>query len=83
MTILDDIKIKIKKLYETNPEIHINYISSFPKIYLTDEPAKIVGVYKNVFVLEEYTKGHAQKHTFQYTDVFTKQLQITELDQNS
>ena len=80
MTILDDIKIKIKRLYETNPDIHINFITTFPKIHLIDEPARITGVYKNVFTLEEYSKGNPQKHTFQYTDVFTKQVEIIELN---
>lgn len=79
MTILDEIKLKVKKLYSVSPDIHINFINSFPKIYLSDEPAKIIGVYKNVFVLEEYSKGSPNKHTFQYTDILTNQLEIIEL----
>lgn len=79
MTILDDIKAKIKKLYETNPDIHITFISSYPKMNLVDEPAKIIGVYKNVFRVEEYSKVTPQVHTFQYSDVFIKRIEVLEI----
>lgn len=83
MTILDDIKAKIKKLYETNQDIHITFVSSYPKMNLIDEPAKIVGNYKNIFRVEEYSKGSPQVHTFQYTDIFTKRIEILELAQHN
>lgn len=79
MTILDDIKAKVKKLYETNPDIHINIVVSYPKMCLVNEPAKITGIYKNLFKLEEYSKGSPHVHTFQYTDIYTKRIEIVEL----
>ena len=79
MTILDDIKLKIKKLYESDSDIHLTFISSYPKIYLVDEPAKIIGIYKNIFRVEEYSKGTPQVHTFQYADIFTKRIEVFEI----
>lgn len=79
MTILDDIKKNIKNLYETNPDIHINVITSYPKMSLLNEPARITGVYKNLFRLEEYSRGFRQIHTFQYSDILIKRIEIIEL----
>ena len=82
MTILDDIKIKIKKLYENDSEIHLTFISTYPKMCLVDEKAKIIGVYKNIFRVEEYSNGVSHIHTFQYADIFTKKIEILELNIN-
>ena len=49
---LTEIKIKIQKLYNTNPEIHINIHCNHPKMYYDNEPAIIRGVYPHIFQLE-------------------------------
>lgn len=79
MGTLDSIKKRIKHLYETNPHIHVNISRSHPKLELQNDPAVITGVYPHVFRIEEYSTGEAQSHTLQYTDIFTKQLEIVEI----
>ncbi|HIZ56697.1 MAG TPA: hypothetical protein H9671_10995 [Firmicutes bacterium] len=79
MSSLDLIKTKIKTLYETNPQIHVNISISHPKLNLQNDPATITGVYRNVFRIEEYSSGSPKYHTLQYTDIFTKQIEIVEL----
>lgn len=80
MTALDIIKNKIKILYETNPNIHINISMTHPKICLRNDPVKITGIYKNVFRIEENSSGSPKCHTLQYTDILTKQIEIVELN---
>lgn len=79
MTTLDFIKNRVKNLYETNPDIHINLSMSHPRVCVKNDPVKIIGVYKNVFRIEEHSNGSPQIHTFQYTDILTKQIEIAEI----
>ena len=79
MTQLDLIKSRIKKLYDTSPDIHINICIARSKDSLKNEPAVIKGVYPHIFQIEEYSSGSPKCHTFQYTDLFTKQIEIAEL----
>ena len=79
MNALERIKRRIKHLYETNPQIHVNISRTHPKLDLKNDPAVITGVYPHVFRIEEYSTGEAQSHTLQYTDIFTKQLEIVEI----
>ncbi len=77
---IEEIKSKIKTLYETNPKIHINVAISRPKVVLQNDEATIKGVYPHVFIIEEYSKGAPHCHTLQYVDVFTKRIEIIELE---
>ena len=79
MNALERIKLRIKHLYETNPQIHVNISRTHPKLDLKNDPAVITGVYPHVFRIEEYSTGEAQSHTLQYTEIFTKQLEIVEI----
>lgn len=79
MTAFDFIKNKVKNLYETNPNIHVNLSMSHPRIYVKNDHVKITGVYKNVFRIEEYSTGTPKSHTFQYTDILTKQVEVAEI----
>ncbi len=79
MTELDDIKSKIKDLYENNPEIHINALINHPKTEIKNDRATVKGVYSHVFRIEEYSKGTPQCHTLQYTDIMTGRIEIAEL----
>ena len=76
---LDALKKRIKHLYENNPSIHVNINMSRPKIHLEKAPAKIVGVYKNIFVVSENSKGYEERHTLMYTDVLIGHIEIVEL----
>lgn len=78
---LNYIKSEIERLYKTNPDIHISVNRMRPRILVEASPAKIVGVYKNIFQIEESVSGRLPaKHTFQYGEVLIGQVAIKELD---
>ena len=80
MSTVEHIKSEIKRLYETAPNIHINVKMTHPKVIVEGTLAKIVGVYKNIFQIEENDRGRPTRHTFQYGDVLIGQVVIEELD---
>lgn len=79
MNTLDYIKKEIKAFYDNKQEIHINISISHPKVELTRNPAKITGVYSNLFRIEEYSKGSPATHTVKYSELLTKQIEIVEI----
>ena len=79
MTQLDIIKGNIKKLYKTNPNIHINVSMKRPNVCLSNEPAIIKGIYPHIFQIEERSSGFSRCYTIQYTDVLTKCIEIVEI----
>jgi uncharacterized protein Veg len=84
MIIIEQIKSEIKRLYETNPNIHISVNRTHPKVIVDASPAKIVGVYKNIFQVEECEGDKMPtRHSFQYGDVLIGQVKIDELDYGS
>ena len=83
MNTVDNIKSKIKRLYETNPNIHISVRITHPKIIIENTPAIIKGVYKNIFQIEESGSGYQKCYTFQYSDVLIGLIVITELNQEN
>ena len=81
MDYIDQIKNGIERLYKTNPNIHISVSRTHPKIIVEKSPAKIVGVYKNIFQVEECEVSKTStRHTFQYGDVLIGQVVIEELN---
>ena len=81
MDYIGQIKSGIEKLYKNNPNIHISASRTHPKVIVDASPAKIVGVYKNIFQVEECEGGKTPtRHTFQYGDVLIGQVTIEELD---
>ena len=76
---LTEIKIKIQKLYNTNPQIHINVHSNRPKMYYDNEPAIIRGVYQHIFQLEVKEDNQIKSFYMQYEDVLIKRVEIIEL----
>lgn len=79
MANVEYIKRKIKQLYETNPNVHINVKLTHPKLRVNSTPAVIKGVYPNIFRIEEYVSGHPRCYTVQYAEVLLGQVNITEL----
>lgn len=79
MSTLEIIREKIRHLYETNPEVHLNVVLDNPRTVLKNTPAKIVGVYPYIFRIEENTSGKPRMHTLQYSDVLIKNIVILEL----
>lgn len=76
---MDMLKRRIKYLYEKHPTIHINIKITSPKLHLENVPARIVGVYPNIFIISENSKGYEERHTLMYTDVWIGQIEILEL----
>ncbi len=80
MATLDSIKNKIIRLYETDPNIHINVNITSPRINLTGISAVILDVYPNLFRLRETNGDNKKSYTVQYKDVLLNRVQIIELD---
>lgn len=81
MSTIDSIKNEIKKLYNTNPSIHVNVKMSHPKRTIDTTPAVIKSVYPNFFCIEENSSGYRRCHSVQYAEVLTGQVNISELKQ--
>ena len=77
---LDLIKKGIKRLYETNPEIHISVKLARSKIVVENTPVTLKGIYKNIFQIEENDSGRPIRHSFQYGDVLVGHVVIKELN---
>ena len=81
MNYIEQIKTGIIKLYRNNPNIHISVNKIHPKIIVDAQPVRIVGVYKNIFQVEECATGKpATRHTIQYSDILIGQVSIEELN---
>ncbi len=76
MTIIDEIRMKVQKQFRTNPRIHINVSMNRPKIKIENQPARIIGVYPNIFQIE----AEGKSYTVQYIDLLTNNVRITELE---
>ncbi len=73
------IRQKIRKLYETNPNVHMDVTLTRPKLVMFNAPAKITGVYSNIFEIEEGTSGLVKSHSLQYADVLIGRVTILEM----
>lgn len=80
MTELENIRLKIKDLYNAAERIHVDFTSAYQKPPLKNVPAELIGVYPHIFCIVEKSAGCARRHTLQYTDVVTKQIIIKELN---
>lgn len=79
MTEIERIKARIDTLFKENERIHITVTTSRPRIYLKDFPVVIKGVYPHVFRVEEIGVENPHCYTFQYTDLLTNDVKISEL----
>ncbi len=82
MSYLEIIREQVKKLYETNPHIHMDVSITNPRLMLKDAEATITGVYSHIFVIEENMNSLIQHHTLQYTDILTKRIIIHEISEH-
>ncbi len=79
MSAIEQIKMQIKSLYETNPIIHMDINLSYPKLSLKNEEVTITGIYSHLFQIEETREGIPSRHTIKYTDLITQSVVIKEL----
>ena len=80
MNVLDIIRDRIRILYKTNPNIHVNVTLKRPhKTKLNNLAVVIKGVYPHMFQVEDSSEGVAKLHMHSYTDIVTKEVEILEL----
>jgi len=79
MNIIERIRDEVAQLYKTKPDIHISIKTTRPRVSVKNTPARIVGVYKNIFQIEE-SGLHVKLHTVKYSDLLVGTVAITELD---
>ena len=80
MSNIDYIKGEIERLYKTDPNVHVSVRLTHPRVEVENSPARIVGVYRNIFQIEENNRGTVSRHTFQYGEVLIGHVIILELD---
>lgn len=76
---IEYIKNSIKKLYLKSPDVHLDVSFAHPKLHLENDPVKIIGVYANLFRIEERSSGSPQCHSLRYADVIAGHIKIHEL----
>lgn len=79
MNEIQQIRQRILERYRHDPKIHINVSIAKPRLRLNYVPVKITGVYTNIFQIEETTDGQVRRHTMQYADVLTHNIEILDL----
>ncbi len=80
MSPLETIREEIKRLYLTDPHVHLDVTLTSPKLRMVNTPATITGMYRHIFQIEECTSGTPKRHSLQYTDVLTRNIVILELE---
>lgn len=76
---INTIKEAINVLFNENKEIHIDVHSTRPKINVSNAPATITGVYKNLFTVEVCENGLKKIFSIPYTDLFIGKVIIKEI----
>ena len=73
---VQQIRQRILERYRSDPKIRINVSIAWPKLHLNNVPVEITGVYVHIFQIEENSSGLAKRHTLQYTDMLTHNIEI-------
>ncbi len=76
---INEIKNAVSEFYEQKTEIRVNVNTTKPRIHITDAPASITGVYKNLFTIEVIENGLQKVFSIPYTDIFIGKVTINEL----
>ena len=79
MSVFEQLQTRLNALYRTDPVIHITVSFSRPKAEMRDQPVRIVGVYKNLFRVQDITVDYPKFYSYQYVDVLTGNVKIREL----
>ncbi len=76
MNSIEKVRDLIKDYYSNGKNLRLNVNISKQKVHLKEVEAKILGVYSNVFRIEDLSCGKHNCYTLQYTDVILKQIEI-------
>ncbi len=79
---ISTLKKHLADLHHRNPNVHIDINLSQPKMQLVNAPARIEGVYNNIFAISEESSGSRRMHTLRYADVLIGQINIRELQES-
>ena len=79
---ISTLKKQITDLQQRNPNVHMDIKLTHPKLQLANAPARIEGVYNNLFAISEETSGSRRTHTLRYADVLIGQINIRELQED-
>lgn len=71
---------RIWRRFQREPVIRVNVQLTRPKLQRENVEARIVGVYKHIFQVEE-TGGEHRRHTLQYADVLLGSVEILGLEE--
>ncbi|MGN0793753.1 MAG: Veg family protein [Aristaeellaceae bacterium] len=74
---LETVREHIRNLYETSPRIRITVAMPHSKV-VQDSDVTITGVYPHVFCVEECAGGVQHRYAFQYADVITQRVRISD-----
>lgn len=76
---VDAVREQISAHFHQDP--HVRITVQMPHSRLVQEVEVVItGVYPHVFCVEEIVGGSVQRHSFQYTDVLTRRVEIIERD---
>ena len=75
----ESMKIRLKTMCQEQPYIHINVSLVHPHVEMKHVRVRLVGVYKNIFLVEEEKDGKTVRYSFQYGDVSAGIVTIEEL----
>lgn len=73
------IKKKLTRLLEEAPCIHISVRATHSRVLADNAEARLVGAYSNIFRVEEDSMGYKRFHAFQYADIITGAVVVSEL----
>ena len=76
---METIRQDIRRLFETDPQVHVNVTMRHPKVSVQNGPATIKGVYPNTFQLEATNCALTQRYSVQYNDVLIGRVEILEM----
>lgn len=75
----EQIRQRITERYRSDPGIRVNVSLRQPRLQLRNVPVRITGVYPHIFQIEETTSGQPRRHTLQYTDVLTHDVELLDV----
>lgn len=77
---INEMKKAILEIYEGGMPIHVDVCLKKPRVSVENAPARITGVYKNLFRIETVENGMTKSYTVQYTDLCIGGVKIRELE---
>lgn len=78
---IEDIKRGLSLLLKNAPVVRVSLRMNHPRVTLEEKPARLVGVYENIFQLAPIDGTATRRYTVRYSEVLIGQVVIAELEQ--